>query len=91
MLVAERRNQSGRSAGQIERRLNIRPLVTIPLIETPGDRRRRYMRVIAIILLIIVTIAAILFIVDRYYTPIDLLMRSFLDRTGLSGLVRGVV
>ena len=89
MLGAELRNQSVRTAGQIERRLDLRPLVTIPMVRTQRDTRRRFLILAAVIVLMIATIAAILFIIDRYYLPIDLLLRSLMDRTGLSALISG--
>lgn len=89
MLGAELRNQSVRTAGQIERRLDLRPLVTIPMIETKHDVRRRLLKRFAVILLIILAIAAALFLVDRFYLPIDLLLQKLLDRAGLPRLALG--
>lgn len=89
MLAAEFRNQSVRTAGQIERRLDLRPLVTIPMIETRQDVRRRLLRRFAVIMLIILTIAVALFLVDRFYLPLDLLLEKLLDRAGLPRLDLG--
>ncbi len=89
MLAAEFRNQSVRTAGQIERRLNLRPLVTIPMIETRYDVRRRLLKRIAAFLLIILSIGIALLLVDRLYLPVDLLLDRLLDRAGLPRLALG--
>lgn len=89
MLGAELRNQSVRTAGQIERRLDLRPLVTIPMIETKYDARRRLLNRLMVILLIIFAIAAALFLVDRFYLPLDLLLDKILDQAGLPRLALG--
>lgn len=89
MLAAEFRNQSVRTAGQIERKLNLRPLVTIPMIETRHDVRRRLLVRFTVILLIILAAAIALFLVDRFYLPLDLLLEKILDRAGLPRLALG--
>ncbi len=86
MLGAELRNQSVRTAGQIERRLDLRPLVTIPLVRTKYDRRRRLLIMVAAVMLMILTIAAALFIIDRFYMPIDLLVKTLVNKISLAGL-----
>lgn len=89
MLAAEFRNQSVRTAGQIERRLNLRPLVTIPMVETKRDVRRRLLRRLAAFLLIVLAVAIALFLIDRFYLPLDLLLEKVLDRAGLPRLALG--
>ncbi len=86
MLGAELRNPSVRTAGQIERRLDLRPLVTIPLVRTKYDRRRRLLIVLAAIILLILVVGAALFIIDRFYLPIDLLVKTLINRINLAGL-----
>lgn len=86
MLAAEFRNQSVRTAGQIERRLNLRPLVTIPMVRTKRDIRRRYMLIFAAIILLILAVCVALFLIDQFYMPLDLLLEKLLDRVSLLGL-----
>ncbi len=86
MIGAELLNQSVRTAGQIERRLDLRPLVTIPLVQTKYDRRRRLLITVAAIVVTILAIATALFLIDRFYLPIDLLIEKFFRRLSLSGL-----
>ena len=86
MLGAELRNQSVRTAGQIERRLDLRPLVTIPLVRTRYDRRRRLLITLSAIILMILVAAGALFLIDRFYLPIDLLVKTLINRINLAGL-----
>lgn len=89
MLAAELRNQSVRTAGQIERRLDLRPLVTIPMVQTRHDARRRFLIIGAVVLALLLTLGVALFLLDRFYLPLDLLLETLIERARRLALVLG--
>ncbi|MEO1531767.1 MAG: Wzz/FepE/Etk N-terminal domain-containing protein [Pseudomonadota bacterium] len=82
IILAELMNQSVRTASDLERTLNLRPVVTIPYIETVQEVRRRIWRVRVITLLVLVVVPTSLYVVDQFYVPLELLFERFLERTG---------
>jgi len=80
MIGAELRNQSVRTAAQIERKLNLRPLVTIPMVRTRQDIRRRFLIILTGVILLILAVGVALFLIDRFYLPLDLLLEKILNR-----------
>ncbi|MEO1317351.1 MAG: Wzz/FepE/Etk N-terminal domain-containing protein [Pseudomonadota bacterium] len=82
IILAELMNQSIRTASDLERTLNLRPVVTIPYIETVQEVRRRIWRVRLITLFLLVVVPLSLYIVDQFYVPLELLFERFLERTG---------
>ena len=89
MIGAELRNMSVRTAGQVERRVNIRPLATIPLVRSSHDKKRRIWRVLLLGIVLSATISGALLAVDRFYLPLDLLIERIMDQTGLGDLIFG--
>lgn len=89
MVFAELRNMSVRTAGQIERRVNIRPLATIPEIRSRYDHRRRFWRRLLLLLFIVGAGSAAAMAVHRFYLPLDLLAERAMDRSGLTELLSG--
>ncbi|MEM7498345.1 MAG: Wzz/FepE/Etk N-terminal domain-containing protein [Pseudomonadota bacterium] len=82
IILAELMNQSIRTASDLERTLNLRPVVTIPYIETVQEVRRRIWRVRIITLVVLVVVPSSLYAVDQFYVPLELLFERFLERTG---------
>lgn len=87
-LLAELLNPALRSARDLERELELRPIVSIPYIRTAGEGRRRRWLMRAALLLILVAAPAALFVIDQYVLPLPLLYERFVDATGLGEIVR---
>lgn len=79
-----------RSAGQMERQLDLRPVVTIPYISTQSERRLRAVRTAGFLLLIFVGIPASLFAIDKYYMPLELIGTKIAEKSGLDEFIRMV-
>ncbi len=59
-----------RSAAQMERQLELRPVVAIPPVSTRSDRRRRVIRAVLWLVLICGGIPAALYLIDEHYMPL---------------------
>ncbi|MEM6677266.1 MAG: Wzz/FepE/Etk N-terminal domain-containing protein [Pseudomonadota bacterium] len=82
IILAELVNQSVRTASDLERTLNLRPVVTIPYIETVREVRRRVWRMRIITLTVLVVVPSTLYAVDQFVLPLELIFERFLERTG---------
>ncbi len=87
-LFLELMNPAIRSAAQMERKLDLRPVATIPYIRTARERNRVRTRIVALFILFAVALPLTLFAIDTYYHPIQLLAEKVLDRTGIAQFVR---
>lgn len=87
-LFLELMNPSLRSAAQMERKLDLRPVATIPYIRTSREKSRSRIRFVTLFILIAIALPLMLFLVDTYYHPIQLLAEKMLDRTGIANFVR---
>jgi polysaccharide biosynthesis transport protein len=67
-------DQTIRSATDIERKLNQRPLVVIPYIRTIDEVRRNRWRKIGLVFVLIIMICAALSIIHNYIRPLDELL-----------------
>ncbi|MGF1445289.1 MAG: GumC family protein [Pikeienuella sp.] len=76
-------NTSIRTVGDMERTLELRPLMTVPYIITQKERRRARREIYLLSTLILVIIPISLFAVDQYYMPLGLLIDNFAERTQL--------
>ncbi|MEO0761391.1 MAG: hypothetical protein AAFZ09_06220, partial [Pseudomonadota bacterium] len=82
IIFAELMNQSVRTASDLERTLNLRPVVTIPYIETEQEVRRRVWRLRVGVLLVLVVVPSTLYAVDQFVQPLELLVENALERSG---------
>ncbi|MEL6208999.1 MAG: hypothetical protein AAFR44_02215, partial [Pseudomonadota bacterium] len=71
----------------LERSLNLRPVVTIPYIETEQEVRRRVWRNRVLVLLFLVIVPSALYAVDQFYLPLELLVERVLERSGAMQLI----
>ncbi len=80
-------NASIRTVADMERKLDMRPLMTVPYISTAREKRRarRELYLLGTLVLVIVPIA--LYAVDQYYLPLELLIEDFINRTNLRGIL----
>ncbi len=88
VILLEMFNTSLRTAGQVHKKLDLRPIVSIPHIHTPAElaRRRRIQRT-TILLLVIVTPGS-LYLIDQHVMPLQLVFERLLDKTGLNHVMR---
>lgn len=86
-LLAELLNRSVRSVADLERQLNLRPIVVIPYIATESEVRRRRILLRAVLLTVVIVIPAALFLLDQYYLPLPLLAQRLVDASGIGWLL----
>lgn len=87
IVLAELMNQSVRTASDLERTLNLRPVVTIPYIETEQEVRRRVWRIRVLTLFTLVVVPATLYAVDQFVMPLQLAFEMGLERSGLQRFI----
>lgn len=87
-LFLELKNPAMRSAAQMERKLELRPVATIPYIRTEREKNRMWIRFAALFILIAIALPLTLFAIDTYYHPIQLLVEKLLNRSGIGHLFR---
>lgn len=84
ILLMELLNHSIRRPVELTAKLGIEPFATLPYIRTPGEMRRKRTIVAGTVALIAVALPALLFAVQTYYMPLDVLMDQTLAKVGLS-------
>lgn len=87
-LLLELMNPAIRTSADLQRRLQLHPVVAVPYIRTRGERRRQVIKWMIRIALVTGGIAALLWAVDQYVMPLQVLWSRLLDRSGIEGLIR---
>ena len=87
VVLAELLNQSLRSPADVERRLDIRPIVTVPYIRSRGEIVRMVWLPRILLLLLLGLVPVALYLVDQYYLPLRVLVERFAGSTGLGSLL----
>ena len=87
-LLLELMNPAIRTSADLQRRLQLHPVVVVPYIHTRGERRRRAIKWMIRIALVSGGLAALLWAVDQYVMPLQVLWDRLLDRSGIEGLIR---
>lgn len=77
-----------RTAGQLERQLQLRPVVSIPYVQTPRERLRGRMKTGFAMLTLAIGVPAALFAVDQYYLPLPLVAEQIAEKAGLGKYVQ---
>jgi uncharacterized protein involved in exopolysaccharide biosynthesis len=85
LILLEVLDKSIRSSMDLERKLQIRPLVTIPYMVTAAERVRNRRRVERLVTSTVVILGLVLWMVHEFYLPLDVLMRQLLQRAGIVG------
>ena len=78
LFLVEFLNRSVRTAGDLEKRLQIRPLASIPYVTTPRETRRRRLRLMAASTAAVLAIVFALAGIHLFYRPLDLLVSHVL-------------
>jgi hypothetical protein len=84
-------NHSIRRPVELTTRLGLEPFATLPYIRTPGEVRRKRLIVAGTLVAIAVAIPAILFAIQTYYMPLDLLTDQILAKVGISSDIAGTI
>lgn len=72
-----------RTSAELLSRVGIRPIGVIQFISVRHERRRKRWRWVAILLMLTLAITGLVFAVDYYYMPLELLFQKVVDRIGL--------
>jgi polysaccharide biosynthesis transport protein len=88
MVLFELMNTSIRTAHALEYRTGLKPVVSIPYVRTRGERRRRLMRWLGMVLLLVAVISAILYAIDQFYLPLDALVDRIAQKLGIDSVLR---
>ena len=92
VVLIELLNRGIRRPDELTAKLGITPFATLPYLETQAEIRRRRRRRIAIFLAVVLGIAALLWAVNSYYMPLDLLVDGLIKQISwLPGLAPSVV
>ena len=77
-----------RSVSQMQRQLDLRPVVAIPHIQTRAEKRMSYVRGVAMLLLLGVAIPGGLYLVDQKVMPLQKIGEKVVEKTGMSEFIR---
>ena len=72
-----------RTSAELLSRIGIRPIGVIQFISVRHEQRRKRWRWVAILLMLTLAITGLVFAVDYYYMPLELLFQKVVDRIGL--------
>lgn len=90
MVLLEMLNRAIYTVRDMERRLDLRPIVSIPYIPTARERTFRTWRIRIILLALVIGIPLALYLIDRFYLPLPLVFDRVVSMLGLGGLVDAV-
>lgn len=88
MLLAELLNPALRSARDMERRMQLRPVVSIPYIRTTRELRRRKWALRLGIFSVLVLIPGLLLLVDLHVLPLPVLIERLAEQSGLDEMIK---
>ena len=77
-----------RSVSQMQRQLDLRPVVAIPHIRTRAEKRMGLVRGVAMLLLLGVAIPGGLYVVDQKVMPLQKIGEKVVEKTGMSEFIR---
>jgi polysaccharide biosynthesis transport protein len=87
-LALELINPAIRTSADLQRRLQLHPVVAVPYIHTRGERRRQAVKWMIRIALVVGGLAALLWAVDQYVMPLQVLWSRLLDKSGIEDVIR---
>jgi len=86
-VLLELMNASIRTTADLERLLQIHPIVSVPYIRTREEVRRRRLLWGLRLLTAAVLLSALLFAIDQFYLPLELIWQRAIDRIGLDEIL----
>jgi polysaccharide chain length determinant protein (PEP-CTERM system associated) len=87
MILAELMNRSLRTARDLERQLQIRPIVSIPNMRTETDMRRSAWLFRTLVLTFVLGVPVLGWLIDEYYQPLPVLAQRIMVRLGVDNLM----
>lgn len=81
-------NPAIRTAADLQRQLDLRPMVTIPYMKTRYERRIRALKWLAKIIVALVVLGGLLWVVDQYVTPLTVLSARIGEKTGIDSIIQ---
>lgn len=82
-LLLEVMNRSVRRPAEITLALGITPIGTIPYMETERHKWTRRSMQVAAMVVVVIGIPAVLWAIDTFYLPLDLVFEKVMDKVGL--------
>lgn len=87
VILIETMNRAVRRPADITAKLGITPIATLPFVRTRSEAIRRQAVIYTSLALALIGIPAGLYAVHTYYVPMDVLLQTVMDKTGLSILI----
>lgn len=81
--LLEALNSSVRRPVDLERKLNITPIGTIPYMRTPGETFRVRLTIVVVLLAMVAGLPAALYLIDTYYMPLDTILAKINSKFGI--------
>lgn len=91
MVLVEIANQRIRTPRDLERRFGLRPIVTVPYIRTSRENYRRKLASRATVFAALILAPAVIYLFDRYVTPLPVIAQSIGSRLGIDALSQGII
>ncbi|MEX2518718.1 MAG: Wzz/FepE/Etk N-terminal domain-containing protein [Paracoccaceae bacterium] len=88
VVLLELLNNSIRSASDLQRRVNLRPIVVVPYIKTRREVLNRRLWMIVVAALLFVGVPGLLLLIDQYYLPLEILAERVFEKTGLDQVIQ---
>lgn len=82
-VLLEVLNRAIRRPAELVERFDIEPIMTIPYMESRGERIRRRTGMVLTTLAVLIGVPAGLWYVDTFYLPLEIIVQRGLDRFGL--------
>ncbi len=89
-LMLEIMNPAIRSAADLQHKLELRPIVSVPYIPTQRERVRRRVGWLASLGLTGAVAGGVLWAADRYYLPLSVLVKRLAEKVGLQDLLQQI-
>lgn len=90
VLLLELLNRAIRRPVDLTNRLGITPFSTLPYMRTAGEARRRTFAITVALFVAIAGIPLSLWVINTFYTPLDLLIDRVVNQLGMRGLINQV-
>ena len=86
-LLLELTNAAVRTSSDLQRKVGLTPVITVPYIRTRGERRRLAFGLLVRISIIGGGFMAVLWAVDTYHLPLEVLFQRLVDKSGIEGVL----